>query len=55
MKIEKQELLDFENLLKAIKRAKFNEFLGQEALALARIYVMIEQAIEEFKKNDNSI
>lgn len=47
MQVTDKEKLEVENLLKLIKRAYFKEFLGVEALALARAHVWLESLIKE--------
>jgi hypothetical protein len=50
MILEPNELLDIENLLKALRRASFKEFSGNEALALARAYALLLDALTNAKK-----
>lgn len=38
MELQANEKVEVENLLKLIRRAKFDDFAGLEALALARAY-----------------
>jgi len=47
MKLDNKEKLEVQNLLKLIRRSKFSEMEGLEALALARAYHWLEFILKE--------
>lgn len=46
MKLKDIEKIDLQNLMKLIRRAKFDDFTGLEALALTRAYNFIDNLIK---------
>lgn len=51
--MNKIEKLEFENLVKIMRRAKFDNFSGLEALAFARAYAFLNDKLEHILKLEN--
>jgi len=47
MNLKDNEKVEVQNLLKLIRRAKFDDFQGLEALALSRAYTWLENVLKE--------
>lgn len=47
MNVDKQAKIDIENVLKLLRRAKFDDLQGIEALAMARAYAWLESLLIE--------
>lgn len=47
MRLEQNEKLEVQNLIKMLKRAKFDDFQGLEALALARAHEWLQSLLKE--------